>query len=235
MQYTKLRIYCKSFFSPLEKKTKVFDLSTFKGRLGKSISDLGISPRKFAIDSKIPYTTINTYLNTESEPTSETLKKLKSAGLNIDYLLNGKEDKITWEDNKSIDYSYIPRDISNVFKFRIPVRGGSWNLVENSRHKIIPMHISLVKGIKEPAIVDVVGDSMYPKIHEKDSVIFDMAAQPKNNDIVVCTYESNTIIKYFRNHKGLIKLESENNSYAPIIVESDLTIHGVVKKIIHNI
>lgn len=211
----------------MKKNPNTIDTTTFEGRLEKEILEKYGSVYSFANKNGLVLNSIQNYVSGNSTPSVKVVMSFKDMGLNIDYIMKD-EDVVTVDAPKEIFNTVL------VKKFTSPVRGGTWNMIENSRFRYLPLPSNFIKGIKDPAIVDVVGDSMKPIIKFKDSVIFDLAAEAKDKDVVICTYEGNTIIKYFRNRKGVITLESENNSYEPIIVQSELTIHGVVKKVLHN-
>jgi SOS-response transcriptional repressor LexA len=175
----------------------------------------------------VPVTSMNAYFSGKVNPTLYVLNNWQEIGLDIHYILTG--ERSTEVHNEVVPTTKI------IPHFTSPARGGTWNMVDNDNHRLVPIPTWQVKGISKPAMVEVIGDSMKPIIKYKDLVIFDMNAEAKHKDVVICTYDGDTMVKYYRVSKqGVITLESENKKHEPIIVKSDLKIHGVVKKVIHN-
>lgn len=209
------------------------DLSTFGGRLKYCIAEKYSNVNNFAKLFNYNVAQIQQYVWNKKTPSIDKLLEFAKIGLDVNFLLFG--------DNISNNEDFLPKDNEEetllVPEFTSPVRGGTWNMVENDRYRLVSVPKMLVKGIKQPAKVDVIGMSMAPEIKYRDTVFFDMEGVPKNNDVVICTYNGDTMIKRYKSKKSGITLESNNPKFEPIPVEEgkQFVIHGVVKRVIHNL
>jgi len=80
----------------------------------------------------------------------------------------------------------------------------------------------------EAFMVKAKGDSMIPRINEKDLVIARKTNVADNGDIVVCVNNGETLIKKIQKGKEVI-LISLNPSYQPFVASEDFRVEGVVK------
>lgn len=88
--------------------------------------------------------------------------------------------------------------------------------------------------IEEAFMVQAVGNSMEPDIHEGDFIIAKMQNDVDKGDIVICSLDGKARIKkYYKEGKLLISL---NSDYDPIKIgrSSEFKIEGIVKSIICN-
>jgi len=82
-------------------------------------------------------------------------------------------------------------------------------------------------------LLRVRGDSMIGAgIHEGDLVIIDKKREPKLGDIVAAFVDAEWTLKYYKQANGRIYLEADNPNYSPIHPRHELTIGGVVVKVI---
>ena len=82
-------------------------------------------------------------------------------------------------------------------------------------------------------LLRVSGDSMIDAgIHEGDLVILDAKRDPKNGDVVAALVDGEWTLKYFNRVKEKIFLTAANANYKPIYPTAELTIGGVVVKVI---
>lgn len=81
-------------------------------------------------------------------------------------------------------------------------------------------------------LVKARGDSMQPKIHNKDLVIAKRAADADNGSVVVCVNSGEALIKKITKEDDKIILISFNDKYEPFLADDDFKIEGVVKGII---
>ncbi|MBR3833587.1 MAG: transcriptional repressor LexA [Lachnospiraceae bacterium] len=82
---------------------------------------------------------------------------------------------------------------------------------------------------KETFMLKVKGDSMINAgIFHGDLVLVEKANTAKNSDIVVALIEDSATVKTFYKENGHIRLQPENDSMEPIIVEGDMSILGKV-------
>ncbi|MCK5460919.1 HTH domain-containing protein [Candidatus Gracilibacteria bacterium] len=80
----------------------------------------------------------------------------------------------------------------------------------------------------EAFMVKAKGDSMTPRIHEKDLVIARKINHADNGSIVVCVNNGETLIKKIQKENGVI-LVSLNSKYPPFVANEDFRVEGVVK------
>lgn len=82
---------------------------------------------------------------------------------------------------------------------------------------------------KESFMLKVKGDSMINAgIFHGDLVLVEKANTARNSDIVVALIEDSATVKTFYKENGHIRLQPENDSMKPIIVEGDMSILGKV-------
>ncbi|PIY18114.1 peptidase S24 [Candidatus Dojkabacteria bacterium CG_4_10_14_3_um_filter_Dojkabacteria_WS6_41_9] len=88
--------------------------------------------------------------------------------------------------------------------------------------------------LEQVFIVAAKGDSMEPKIKERDLVVAKMQSGADTGSIIVGVHNSKVLIKQYHITKEGIILTSYNPKYAPIRVvrEEDLIIEGIVKSVI---
>jgi repressor LexA len=80
----------------------------------------------------------------------------------------------------------------------------------------------------EAFMVKAKGDSMIPKINEKDLVIARKLNDADNGSVVVCVNNGETLIKKIQKGNSTI-LISLNSKYEPFVASEDFRIEGVVK------
>ncbi|MBE5953540.1 MAG: transcriptional repressor LexA [Lachnospiraceae bacterium] len=82
---------------------------------------------------------------------------------------------------------------------------------------------------KETFMLKVKGDSMINAgIFHGDLVLVEKANTARNSDIVVALIEDSATVKTFYKENGHIRLQPENDSMEPIIVDGDMSILGKV-------
>lgn len=82
---------------------------------------------------------------------------------------------------------------------------------------------------KESFMLKVKGDSMINAgIFHGDLVLVEKANTARNSDIVVALIEDSATVKTFYKENGHIRLQPENDTMDPIIVEGDMSILGKV-------
>lgn len=82
---------------------------------------------------------------------------------------------------------------------------------------------------KETFMLKVKGDSMINAgIFHGDLVLVEKGNTARNSDIVVALIEDSATVKTFYKENGHIRLQPENDSMEPIIVEGDMAILGKV-------
>ena len=93
-------------------------------------------------------------------------------------------------------------------------------------------------GHKEASFfLRVKGDSMTgANIHDGSLLIVDRAAEPRHRDIVVAVVNGELTVKRLYKRAGVVKLLAANEAYPEILIkpESELTVWGVVKHVVHT-
>jgi repressor LexA len=100
----------------------------------------------------------------------------------------------------------------------------------------IPIASSLIRFPSSLAfIVEAKGDSMEPKISNRDIVIAKIQNYAVSGDLVVCVYENKVLLKQLLYIDQRVVLNSFNKNTKLIEVqnENDFKIEGIVKNIIH--
>lgn len=107
----------------------------------------------------------------------------------------------------------------------------------NDNNKITMHDIFGIQG-SDILICKVTGDSMVgANIFSGDTLIVDISAEPKSEDIVVVNLNDQTFVKRLVDNTQGTYLYSENKTIKPYKIKTDdnFTILGVVKHILHSI
>lgn len=106
------------------------------------------------------------------------------------------------------------------------VTAGAPILATENIEDTFPMPIDYIKHNDELFMLRVTGDSMINVgINDGDYAIIEKAPTAQNGEIVVALIENEATIKTFYKEKNHIRLQPENDSLSPIIVE-DCSILG---------
>ena len=84
----------------------------------------------------------------------------------------------------------------------------------------------------EAFMVKASGDSMSPRILDKDLVIARRTSAWTSGDIVVCVNRGETLIKKIKSQGPNLILRSLNEKFDPFIAAEDFRVEGVVRSII---
>ena len=113
--------------------------------------------------------------------------------------------------------------------------------------KVIDMGVPIIDDQSDPALhvverfvrnigkydyAIVRGDSMInANIHDGNVLIVDTTKEPKNYDLITATIDGKKFIKRFHKEDGNVKLLSENDDYADIVITEfmDFRVCGVVR------
>lgn len=155
------------------------------------------------------------------------LKQLEKKGYLVRNPADPRDYKII-SDPKESDIGYV-----NIYG--MAQCGPNGTLLDGSPIDRIPFARKLVTfPLEQVFIVAAKGDSMEPKIRERDLVVAKMQPGADSGSVIVGVHKSKVLIKqYHITNEGII-LTSFNPKYPPIRVvqEEDLTIEGVVKSVI---
>lgn len=137
------------------------------------------------------------------------------------------------------DYKVIAspddNDVFYVNVYGMAQCGPNGTLLDGNPIERIPFAKRLVTfPLEQVFIVAAKGDSMEPKIKERDLVVAKMQNGADTGAIIVGTHHSKVLIKQYHITREGIILTSFNPKYPPIRVvrEEELIIEGVVKSII---
>jgi repressor LexA len=86
-------------------------------------------------------------------------------------------------------------------------------------------------------VLRVVGDSMIDEgILEGDHIVVEEKPEPANGDMVVASIDGEATVKrFYREPRGVIRLQPANDRYEPILVrDRDLQIRGVVVAVLRK-
>lgn len=90
-------------------------------------------------------------------------------------------------------------------------------------------------GGKEVYMLRVHGDSMIDiEIYDGDKVIVQACDTAENGDIVVALVDDSATVKRFYKEDGHYRLQPENKTMEPIIVEH-VNIQGIVLEVLHSL
>jgi len=155
----------------------------------------------------------------------------------VQHHLNQLEKKGYLKRNPSNPRDYIvlqdaEKPISYLNLYGMAKCGPEGTLLSGNPIDQVPVYSKLIRfDVSEAFLVQALGDSMSPTIHENDLVIAKKNESYSNGDIVICTLNSHVHIKKYRKIKNLILLESINKNVEPIVVTKDdsLRVEGVMK------
>ncbi|WP_424244201.1 repressor LexA [Elusimicrobium posterum] len=112
--------------------------------------------------------------------------------------------------------------------------GPSGTILDGTPDRIVPVDPSMVQfPIKKGFMVEAKGTSMEELIHPKDWLIVEQNNLPKQNDIVVCVNNEETMVKRFHFDGKSILLISDNKKFIPIIADAQtFKVEGIVRSVI---
>lgn len=102
----------------------------------------------------------------------------------------------------------------------------------------VPVSTSILRfPAAEAFIVEAIGDSMLPRIEAGDTIIAKKQSRPEHNDIIVCVYDEQPMIKQYFKQKSavcLLSLNGDKKKYPDILVTQKelFKVEGVVKNIL---
>lgn len=133
-------------------------------------------------------------------------------------------------DYKILEHPEKP--ISYINLYGMAQCGPNGDLLAGNPIDRIPVYSKLIKfDIREAFLVEAIGESMLPTIHEHDLVIAKVNDSPLDGDIIVCTHNETVMIKKYRKIGQTIILESINQIFDPVIVseQDEFIVNGVMK------
>jgi DNA polymerase V len=121
--------------------------------------------------------------------------------------------------------------------FTCPISAGQPVHTEDYRDNDFDAYL-LTRHPYDTFILPVEGDSMIDAhICSGDWLVVDRAIEPSDGSIVIASINDELTVKRLRKRSGRITLKPENDDYRPLHIAKDmeLTIWGVVVKVIHDV
>jgi repressor LexA len=186
-------------------------------------------PVKKNDNQKRIYEFIKSYINEKSYPPS--VREICAAvGLSSTSTVHGhlarleKKGLIKRDPTKPRTIEIVEKDAKKEM-INIPVLGtitaGLPILAEENIEDIFPLPIEHVRSNKELFMLHVKGDSMIEAgIHNGDLAVIEKDNYAENGTIVVALIDNEATLKRFFKEKDHIRLQPENSTMSPIIVDS---------------
>lgn len=154
--------------------------------------------------------------------------------VHLDHLENKGYIKKVKDKNRTIEL-LVPNEYANQKESVVSIpllgkvtAGSPIEAIENP-DEYFDVPASLLNPKKETFSLNVSGDSMIEAgIHDHDIVLVEKTPIAKNGDIIVAMTDENEVtVKTFYKEKDHIRLQPENNTYEPIIL-NNVTVLGKV-------
>jgi repressor LexA len=186
-------------------------------------------PVKKNDNQKRIYEFIKSYVNEKSYPPS--VREICAAvGLSSTSTVHGhlarleKKGLIKRDPTKPRTIEIVEKDAKKEM-INIPVLGtitaGLPILAEENIEDIFPLPIEHIRSNKELFMLHVKGDSMIEAgIHNGDLAVIEKDNYAENGTIVVALIDNEATLKRFFKEKDHIRLQPENSTMSPIIVDS---------------
>lgn len=155
--------------------------------------------------------------------------------VHLDHLENKGYIKKAKDKNRTIEL-LVPNEYANQKESVVSIpllgkvtAGSPIEAIENP-DEYFDVPASLLNPKKETFSLNVSGDSMIEAgIHDHDIVLVEKTPIAKNGDIIVAMTDENEVtVKTFYKEKDHIRLQPENNTYEPIILNNVIVLGKVV-------
>ena len=188
-------------------------------RLKKIRENLGLSQANMAILAKCHKKSWEGYEAGNSIPGGEVLSNLAQTGIDINWVLTGQVNKT----ENSI----------NIYDVEFSAGCGSIINEENIISSLV-LHEDFFEiyniSAKHAAGVKIRGDSMQPKLFDRDIAILDMSIRRfDNDDTYAFEYDGSCFIKKLQLAGGKLRAISLNPEYAPWDIDNEELLHIVGK------
>jgi len=181
-------------------------------------------------------------INNKEDPlTMEELKErlnLSSRSLVLHHIKQLEKKKFLYRNpHNPRDYKILnhpDKVVKYINLYGLAKCGPNGTLLDGNPLDRIPISPKLINfNVDEAFMVQAIGNSMKPEIHEGDFIIAKIQPTAEKGNIVVCTFDGKAMIKkYYKD-----SLVSTNSEIEPIVIKNTnqkFTIEGVVKSIICN-
>lgn len=196
-------------------------------KLNKLIEENDISYYKLAKETGIRQAIFSDWKMKRSSPSFKNLQKVAEYfKVDIDYLLNNKDDKVTKPERRE-------HTVQMPLYARICCSNGGF--VDDEIKDYIALPDYILNPHKEYFAQNAKGDSMKDaNINEDDLLIFEKTNVLYNGDIgCFCVDNSEAVCKkFYKSQDGYITLQPANDKYAPITITVDDTCFCVLGKLV---
>ena len=198
-------------------------------KLKKIREDLKLTQSGMADILGIPLRTYRSYEQGTRDVGSAILRQIcQEFGVSADEMLG-----VTSEAKQKV------ATINGRLVFMIPIYDMNTPEFSDDFYDIMPEYFDDGKEAKKTIAIRVSGESMYPKLENKDILVIRKQDHFRHGDIVVVKYNGSNIIRRVIETRKERHLEAINPTYPPIDISGDLVqsikIIGVVKKVIKQL
>ena len=189
---------------------------------------LGLSQEEFATKIGLSRKMLSRYEQGKNVPTEKTLRLIEQTfSVNPEWLRHGKGEMFKPKPKSNLEFlGAVPFDFVLLPVPVVDTEVGAGRGLYAALSQ--PSEIKTVWVPKKYAnhrlfFFRVNGDSMKPRLQNKDWVVADLDASVKNGDLVVAELKNDEIMvkKYRKKREGFVILESYNPDYEPIIVKPE--------------
>ncbi len=198
-------------------------------KLQKIREDLKLTQGGMADVLQLPLRTYRSYEQGTRDMSSATLRHIcQELGVSADELLG-----VTTEAKQKV------ATINGRLVFMIPIYDLNTEDFEEDFYDIMPEYFDDGKEAKMTIAIKVCGESMFPKLENKDILVIRKQDHLRHGDIAVVNYKGTNIIRRVIETRKEKHLEAINPTYPPIDISGDLSknikIIGVAKKVIKQL
>ncbi|MEO2082925.1 MAG: S24 family peptidase [Desulfurobacteriaceae bacterium] len=202
--------------------------STIGQRIKELRKKLGLSQEEFGKKLGVTLRTIARYERGETNIPDRTLRQIEQTfNVNPEWLRHGKGEMFRPKPKSNLEFlGAVPFDFVLMPVPVIDQRVGAGRGLYTAMSE--PSEVKLVWVPKKYAdhrlfFFRVSGDSMKPRLQNKDWVVADLDSSVQNGDLAVVELSNEEIMvkKYRKKKEGYIILESYNPDYEPIVVKPE--------------
>ncbi len=198
-------------------------------KLQKVREDLKLTQAGMADVLGLPLRTYRSYEQGTRDMSSATLRHIcQELGVSADEMLG-----VTNEAKQKV------ATINGRLVFMIPIYDLNTQDFDEDFYDIMPEYFDDGKEAKKTIAVRVRGESMFPKLENRDILVIRKQDHFRHGDIVVVNYNGTNMIRRVIETRKERHLEAINPTYPPIDISGDLIqnieVIGVVKKVIKQL
>ena len=197
-------------------------------RLNKVLQALGGNKSKICEKYGLNHSTLRSWLANKRTINTFMLREL--LGVNPDYIKHGSNPMFISQIIKSNAHEVVaePREYYGGIEFWLSAANAGKSGKNDFEGSFIVNHDMKRSYKASYKQVRVTGESMEPSIPDGWIVTFDTGLTPEHKDVVVATSVDSLVVKRFKQINGKYYLTSDNPNYEDILIDENVTIHGVV-------